>query len=92
MIACGNAWMNADNHLQITDYDMTLFDGMTDLDGGWFDDPRQNYDGGQFETDVITEKYVTYSDMSGGSFGDDINEFFYDDLVHKRFQHGRWLF
>lgn len=80
MIAGGNAWMNAENHLQITDYDMTLFDGMTDLDGGWFDDPRQNYDGGQFETDVITEKYVTYSDMSGGSFGDDINEFFYDDL------------
>lgn len=80
MIAGGNAWMNADNHLQITDYDMTLFDGMTDLDGGWFDDPRQNYDGGQFETDVITEKYVTYSDLSGGSFGDDINEFFYDDL------------
>lgn len=80
MIAGGNAWMNADNHLQITDYDMTLFDGMTDLDGGWFDDPRQNYDGGQFETDVITEKYVTYSDMAGGSFGDDINEFFYDDL------------
>lgn len=80
MIAGGNAWMNADNHLQITDYDMTLFDGMTDLDGGWFDDPRQNYDGGQFETDVITEKYVTYSDMTGGSFGDDINEFFYDDL------------
>lgn len=80
MIAGGNAWMNADNHLQITDYDMTLFDGMTDLDGGWFDDPRQNYDGGQFETDIITEKYVTYSDMTGGSFGDDINEFFYDDL------------
>lgn len=80
MIAGGNAWMNADNHLQITDYDMTLFDGMTDLDGGWFDDPRQNYDGGQFETDVITEKYVTYSDVTGGSFGDDINEFFYDDL------------
>lgn len=80
VIAGGNAWMNADNHLQITDYDMTLFDGMTDLDGGWFDDPRQNYDGGQFETDVITEKYVTYSDMAGGSFGDDINEFFYDDL------------
>lgn len=80
MIAGGNAWMNSDNHLQITDYDMTLFDEMTDLDGGWFDDPRQNYDGGQFETDVITEKYVTYSDMSGGSFGDDINEFFYDDL------------
>ena len=80
MIAGGNAWMNADNHLQITDYDMTLFDGMTDLDGGWFDDPRRNYDGGQFETDVITEKYVTYSDLSGGSFGDDINEFFYDDL------------
>lgn len=80
MIAGGNAWMNADNHLQITDYDMTLFDGMTDLDGWWFDDPRQNYDGGQFETDIITEKYVTYSDMTGGSFGDDINEFFYDDL------------
>lgn len=80
MIAGGNAWMNADNHLQITDYDMTLFDGMTDLDGGWFDDPRQNYDGGQFETDIITEKYVTYSNMDGGSFGDDINEFFYDDL------------
>ena len=80
MIAGGNAWMNVDNHLQITDYDMTLFDGMTDLDGGWFDDPRQSYDGGQFETDVITEKYVTYSDMAGGSFGDDINEFFYDDL------------
>jgi len=80
MIAGGNAWMNEDNHLQITDYDMTLFDGMTDLDGGWFDDPRQNYDGGQFETDIITEKYVTYSDMDGGSFGDDINEFFYDDL------------
>lgn len=80
MIAGGNSWMNADNHLQITDYDMTLFDGMTDLDGGWFDDPRQNYDGGQFETDIITEKYVTYSDMDGGSFGDDINEFFYDDL------------
>ena len=35
---------------------------------------------GQFETDIITEKYVTYSDMDGGSFGDDINEFFYDDL------------
>lgn len=80
MIAGGNAWMNEDNHIQITDYDMTLFDGMTDLDGGWFDDPRQNYDGGQFETDIITEKYVTYSDMTGGSFGDDINEFFYDDL------------
>lgn len=80
MIAGGNAWMNVDNHLQITDYDMTLFDGMTDLDGGWFDDPRQSYDGGQFETDIITEKYVTYSDMTGGSFGDDINEFFYDDL------------
>lgn len=80
MIAGGNAWMNADNHLQISQYDMSLFDNIADIDGGWFDDPRQNYDGGQFETDMISEKYSTYADMSGGTFSEDISEYYYDDL------------
>ena len=80
MIAGGNAWMNADNHLQISQYDMSLFDNIADTDGGWFDDPRQNYDGGQFETDMISEKYSTYAEMSGGTFSEDISEYYYDDL------------
>lgn len=80
MIAGGNAWMNADNHLQISQYDMSLFDNIADIDGGWFDDPRQNYDGGQFETDMISEKYSTYAEMSGGTFSEDISEYYYDDL------------
>lgn len=80
MIAGGNAWINADNHLQISQYDMSLFDNIADIDGGWFDDPRQNYDGGQFETDMISEKYSTYADMSGGTFSEDISEYYYDDL------------
>lgn len=80
MIAGGNAWMNADNHLQISQYDMSPFDNIADIDGGWFDDPRQNYDGGQFETDMISEKYSTYADMSGGTFSEDISEYYYDDL------------
>lgn len=80
MIAGGNAWMSSDNHLQITAYDMSTFDKVCDFDGGWFDDPRQNYDGGLFEVDLITEKYAMYADMSGGEFQDNINEFFYDDL------------
>ena len=80
MIAGGNAWMNADNHLQISQYVMSLFDNIADFDGGWFDDPRQNYDGGQFETDMISEKYSTYADMSGGTFSEDISEYYYDDL------------
>ena len=80
MIAGGNAWMNADNHLQISQYDMSLFDNIADIDGGWFDDPRQNYDGGQFETDMVSEKYSTYAEMSGGTFSEDISEYYYDDL------------
>lgn len=80
MIAGGNAWMNSDNHLQISQYDMSLFDNIADIDGGWFDDPRQNYDGGQFETDMISEKYSTYAEMSGGTFSEDISEYYYDDL------------
>lgn len=80
MIAGGNAWINADNHLQISQYDMSLFDNIADIDGGWFDDPRQNYDGGQFETDMISEKYSTYAEMSGGTFSEDISEYYYDDL------------
>lgn len=80
MIAGGNAWMTADNHLQISQYDMSLFDNIADIDGGWFDDPRQNYDGGQFETDMISEKYSTYAEMSGGAFSEDISEYYYDDL------------
>lgn len=80
MIAGGNAWMNSDNHLQISQYDMSLFDNIADIDGGWFDDPRQNYDGGQFETDMISEKYSTYAEMSGGAFSEDISEYYYDDL------------
>lgn len=80
MIAGGNAWMNADNHLQISQYDMSLFDNIADIDGGWFDDPRQNYDGGQFETDMISEKYSTYAEMSGGTFSENISEYYYDDL------------
>lgn len=80
MIAGGNAWMNADNHLQISQYDMSLFDNIADIDGGWFDDSRQNYDGGQFETDMISEKYSTYAKMSGGTFSEDISEYYYDDL------------
>lgn len=80
MIAGGNAWMNADNHLQISQYDMSLFDNIADTDGGWFDDPRQNYDGGQFETDMISEKYSTYAEMSGGTFSENISEYYYDDL------------
>lgn len=80
MIAGGNAWMTADNHLQISQYDMSLFDNIADIDGGWFDDPRQNYDGGQFETDMISEKYSTYAEMSGGTFSEDISEYYYDDL------------
>jgi hypothetical protein len=80
MIAGGNAWMTADNHLQISQYDMSLFDNIADIDGGWFDDPRRNYDGGQFETDMISEKYSTYAEMSGGAFSEDISEYYYDDL------------
>lgn len=80
MIAGGNAWMNADNHLQISQYDMSIFDSIADVDGGWFDDPRQNYDGGQFETDMISAKYSTYAEMSGGTFSEDISEYYYDDL------------